>query len=165
MQLNAGTPAETWKDAGKDAGLQVWRVDKAGVTAWPKEQHGVFYSHDDFLILRTHKADDGLRYARPPALRLPPDAWALTANTWPAGGTTATTSTFGSARTRRSTTTARSCSGRPSSTASWAAPPSSTARSRATSRPSSSPTLRSPTSTTAPRARAPRTARFVFFFS
>jgi len=51
-----GEPA--WKEAGKEAGVQVWRVEQFKIVAWPKERYGQFYSGDSYIILRTYKKDD-----------------------------------------------------------------------------------------------------------
>lgn len=37
-----------WTNAGKSVGLQVWRIEKFQVVAWPKEQYGIV---DDSLTL------------------------------------------------------------------------------------------------------------------
>jgi len=50
-----GEPA--WKVAGKDVGLQIWRIEKFKVIAWPKEQYGQFYSGDSYICLYTYKKD------------------------------------------------------------------------------------------------------------
>jgi len=55
-----GEPA--WKEAGKEAGVQVWRVEQFKIVAWPKERYGQFYSGDSYIILRTYKKDDKLLY-------------------------------------------------------------------------------------------------------
>ncbi|XP_059152240.1 gelsolin-like protein 1 isoform X2 [Physella acuta] len=53
-----------WKDAGKKVGLQIWRIVKFKVTAWPKEDYGKFYEGDSYIILNTYKepGNDQLLY-------------------------------------------------------------------------------------------------------
>jgi len=64
---NFGTPMEkqvkhdaaekeaAWKTAGLKVGLQIWRIEKFHVVAWPEAQYGQFYSGDCYIILRTYK--------------------------------------------------------------------------------------------------------------
>jgi len=49
----AGEPA--WKEAGKAVGIQIWRIEKFNVKAWPKNQYGQFYSGDSYIVLRTYQ--------------------------------------------------------------------------------------------------------------
>lgn len=30
-----------WENAGKSVGLQIWRIEKFKVVAWPKEEYGM----------------------------------------------------------------------------------------------------------------------------
>jgi len=53
-----GEPA--WKTAGKHVGVEVWRIEKFQVKAWPKEQYGKFYEGDSYIVLRTYKKEDAL---------------------------------------------------------------------------------------------------------
>jgi gelsolin len=55
-----GEPA--WKNAGKAVGVEVWRVEKFKIVAWPKEQYGKFFSGDSYIVLHTYKVEDALRY-------------------------------------------------------------------------------------------------------
>jgi gelsolin len=55
-----GEPA--WKVAGKEPGVQVWRVEQFKIVAWPKERYGQFYSGDSYIILHTYKKEDKLLY-------------------------------------------------------------------------------------------------------
>jgi len=48
-----GDPA--WKDCGKEEGLQIWRIEKFTVKAWPKNQYGQFYSGDSYIVLKTYR--------------------------------------------------------------------------------------------------------------
>jgi gelsolin len=55
-----GEPA--WKVAGKEPGVQVWRVEQFKIVPWPKERYGQFYSGDSYIVLHTYKKDDKLLY-------------------------------------------------------------------------------------------------------
>jgi len=48
-----GDPA--WKEAGKQLGLLIWRIEKFTVKAWPKNQYGQFYSGDSYIVLHTYQ--------------------------------------------------------------------------------------------------------------
>ncbi|CAG2216133.1 GSN [Mytilus edulis] len=47
-----------WKNAGKDVGLQIWRIVKFKVTNWAKDEYGSFYNGDSYIILNTYKNKD-----------------------------------------------------------------------------------------------------------
>lgn len=47
-----------WKPAGKQPGVQIWRVVKFKIEAWPVESYGQFYSGDSYIILNTYKEKD-----------------------------------------------------------------------------------------------------------
>merc|ERR1712188_16650 len=53
-----------WAVAGKEPGLQIWRIVKFQVTEWEKEQYGEFYEGDSYIILNTWTEEDceGLKY-------------------------------------------------------------------------------------------------------
>jgi len=55
---------KAWKGAGLNVGLQIWRVVKFQIEAWPKEQYGEFYSGDSYIILNTYinPGEDDLEY-------------------------------------------------------------------------------------------------------
>jgi len=55
-----GEPA--WKLAGKEPGVQVWRVEEFKIVAWPKNQYGQFYSGDSYIVLHTYKKEDKLLF-------------------------------------------------------------------------------------------------------
>ncbi|GFR87113.1 gelsolin [Elysia marginata] len=44
-----------WDGAGKDVGIQIWRIEQFKVCHWPKEDYGKFYSGDSYIILKTYK--------------------------------------------------------------------------------------------------------------
>jgi len=53
----AGTEV-AWKDAGKQVGVQVWRIEQFKIHAWPKDQYGTFFNGDAYIVLETYKAKD-----------------------------------------------------------------------------------------------------------
>jgi len=55
-----GEPA--WQHAGKAVGIEIWRVEKFKIVAWPKDQYGKFFSGDSYIVLHTYKVEDALRY-------------------------------------------------------------------------------------------------------
>lgn len=56
-QAAAGTE-DAWKGAGKNLGIQIWRIEKFKVVHWPKEQYGQFYDGDSYILLNTYKLPD-----------------------------------------------------------------------------------------------------------
>jgi len=48
-----------WANAGKQVGLQIWRIEKFQVVSWPKDQYGQFYSGDSYIVLNTYKKQGG----------------------------------------------------------------------------------------------------------
>jgi len=44
-----------WKGAGQKVGIEIWRIEKFKVVAWPKDLYGSFYSGDSYIILNTYK--------------------------------------------------------------------------------------------------------------
>jgi len=55
-----GEPA--WKTAGKNPGIQIWRVEKFQIKEWPKEKYGQFFDGDSYIVLHTYKKDDKILY-------------------------------------------------------------------------------------------------------
>jgi gelsolin len=55
-----GEPA--WKTAGKQPGIEVWRVEKFQIKPWPKDQYGNFYDGDSYIVLHTYKKEDKVLY-------------------------------------------------------------------------------------------------------
>ncbi|KAH9504746.1 hypothetical protein Btru_061855, partial [Bulinus truncatus] len=51
-----------WRAAGKQVGLQIWRIVNFKVTTWPKEDYGKFYDGDSYIVLNTYKDNDQLLY-------------------------------------------------------------------------------------------------------
>jgi gelsolin len=56
-----GDPA--WKECGKAVGLQIWRIEKFTVKAWPKNQYGEFYSGDSYIVLHTYQKTPGAPFS------------------------------------------------------------------------------------------------------
>lgn len=48
--------------AGKQAGLQVWRVEKLELVPVPQGAYGDFYVGDAYLVLHTTKSSRGFSY-------------------------------------------------------------------------------------------------------
>jgi len=44
-----------WKGAGQKVGMEIWRIEKFKVVAWPKDLYGSFYSGDSYICLNTYK--------------------------------------------------------------------------------------------------------------
>lgn len=47
---------EEFKSAGKDNGLEIWRIENMKAKPIPKEQHGKFYSGDSYIVLNVSGA-------------------------------------------------------------------------------------------------------------
>lgn len=44
---------EAWIGCGKTKGIEIFRIEKCQVKAWPKDQYGTFYDGDCYIILHT----------------------------------------------------------------------------------------------------------------
>jgi len=53
----AAETEDAWKGAGQKIGIQIWRIEKFHVVAWPEEHYGKFYTGDSYIVLRTFKKD------------------------------------------------------------------------------------------------------------
>jgi len=51
-----------WQGAGKNVGVEIWRIVKFKVEAWEKNQYGEFYSGDSYIILNTYKDEEEIKY-------------------------------------------------------------------------------------------------------
>jgi len=51
----AAATEPAWANAGKQCGLQIWRIEKFQVKSWPKEQYGSFFDGDSYICLNTYK--------------------------------------------------------------------------------------------------------------
>jgi len=66
VKLAAAQDEPAWKNAGKKiekaagfgkAGLQIWRIEKFHVVAWPTEKYGSFFSGDSYIVLYTYEVE------------------------------------------------------------------------------------------------------------
>jgi gelsolin len=48
-----------WANAGRQVGLQIWRIEKFQVKSVAKETYGTFYSGDSYIVLNTYKKKGG----------------------------------------------------------------------------------------------------------
>ncbi|KAJ8080240.1 hypothetical protein PM082_017070 [Marasmius tenuissimus] len=55
VREHAGDKEPAWEDAGKEPGLQVWRIENFHVVPWPEKQYGMFYDGDSYIVLHTYK--------------------------------------------------------------------------------------------------------------
>lgn len=55
VKLEASKYEHQWDDAGKTAGLQIWRIEDFKVQDWPKEEYGHFFAGDSYILLHTYK--------------------------------------------------------------------------------------------------------------
>lgn len=44
-----------WQVAGKEPGVQVWRIENFEVVAWPKEKYGQWHTGDSYIVMSTQK--------------------------------------------------------------------------------------------------------------
>jgi len=60
----AAETEQAWKGAGAKVGIEIWRIEKFKVVAWPKEHYGSFYDGDSYIVLWTYKKEgsDALLY-------------------------------------------------------------------------------------------------------
>jgi len=54
----AAATEKAWIGAGKQVGMEIWRIEKFQVVKWPKDQYGSFYSGDSYILLNTYKLPD-----------------------------------------------------------------------------------------------------------
>jgi gelsolin len=54
VKLEAAQHEEAWKGAGKEVGLQIWRIEQFKIKAIAKETYGSFYSGDSYIVLHTY---------------------------------------------------------------------------------------------------------------
>lgn len=62
LRQKAAKTEKAWRGAGKEPGIQVWRIEKFKVKKWPKDRYGEFYEGDSYIILHTIKVEDKLAY-------------------------------------------------------------------------------------------------------
>jgi len=54
----AAQTERAWTNAGKELGLQIWRIEKFTVQSIAKDTYGTFYSGDSYIVLNTYKKKD-----------------------------------------------------------------------------------------------------------
>jgi len=59
MKKQSAEHEPAWKGAGKEAGIQVWRIEKFKVKDWPKDKYGDFFGGDSYIILHTKINEEG----------------------------------------------------------------------------------------------------------
>jgi len=64
VKLESAESEPAWEGAGKEVGLQIWRIEKFLVKQWPVEEYGEFFSGDSYIILHTYvnEGEDELQY-------------------------------------------------------------------------------------------------------
>ena len=63
MRANAAAKEDAWKTAGKKEGIEIWRIEKFKVVAWPTDHYGEFFGGDSYIILRTYKKPDDKKFS------------------------------------------------------------------------------------------------------
>jgi len=54
----AAQTEKAWTNAGKEVGMQIWRIEKFNVKSVAKDTYGTFYSGDSYICLNTYKKKD-----------------------------------------------------------------------------------------------------------
>eukprot|EP01089_Gocevia_fonbrunei_P018483 TRINITY_DN624_c0_g2_i1.p1 TRINITY_DN624_c0_g2~~TRINITY_DN624_c0_g2_i1.p1 ORF type:complete len:392 (-),score=123.85 TRINITY_DN624_c0_g2_i1:65-1189(-) len=49
----AAATEKEWANSGKEAGIQIWRIENFKVVAWPKEKYGQFFDGDSYIVFHT----------------------------------------------------------------------------------------------------------------
>jgi len=62
IKLQAAQGEPEWQKAGKQAGLQVWRIENFKVKSVDPKLHGQFFSGDAYIVLYTYKTNDALSF-------------------------------------------------------------------------------------------------------
>lgn len=57
IKKEAAETEPAWKDAGKETGTQIFRINKFKVEKWPKEDYGKFYNGDSYIVLHCWKKE------------------------------------------------------------------------------------------------------------
>jgi gelsolin len=58
----AAQTEKAWTNAGKELGLQIWRIEKFTVQSVPRDTYGTFYSGDSYIVLNTYKKKDSPKF-------------------------------------------------------------------------------------------------------
>lgn len=61
LRIQAASTEDQWKHAG-ETDLQIWRIEQFKVVPVPKEHHGTFYNGDSYIVLRTTKVEEQVKY-------------------------------------------------------------------------------------------------------
>ena len=56
MREESGEQELAWSNAGRQPGLENWRVDQFHVKLWPVEKHGQFHDGDSYIVLHVSEA-------------------------------------------------------------------------------------------------------------
>jgi gelsolin len=59
VKLAAAQQEPAWAVAGKQVGIEVWRIEKFHVVPWPADRYGEFHDGDSYIVLHTKKAKRG----------------------------------------------------------------------------------------------------------
>jgi len=62
VRAAAAACEKEWHTAGKEEGLQIWRIEAFQVKPWPKDQYGKFFEGDSYIVLKTRKVQDKLAW-------------------------------------------------------------------------------------------------------
>jgi gelsolin len=64
LKVSAAKTEAAWKGAGQKVGIEIWRIEKFQVVAWPKDKYGSFFEGDSYIVLNTYKnpGSDAFRY-------------------------------------------------------------------------------------------------------
>jgi gelsolin len=62
MKANAAQGEPAWLNAGKEPGIQIWRVEKFKIVEWPRDKYGYFFDGDSYIVLNSYGHPKSLRY-------------------------------------------------------------------------------------------------------
>lgn len=55
LQKEAADSEQAWAGCGEKPGVEIWRIEKFKVVAWPENQYGKFYDGDAYIVLLTRE--------------------------------------------------------------------------------------------------------------
>lgn len=58
LRKDAAGKETAWSEMERGVGLQIWRIEKFQIVAWPKSQFGQFHTGDSYIVLHTQKDAD-----------------------------------------------------------------------------------------------------------
>jgi hypothetical protein len=64
VRREAARHEPAWQNAGKKPGLEIWRIEKFTVKAWPEPEYGKFYNGDSYIVLHVWGEGRGLGKSR-----------------------------------------------------------------------------------------------------